>query len=223
MRRLRAPSGTRYSKRRVVSKPSGSSSMFRRRFTSRLSRGMFFRPQNYYFRRNFNCADIPLNSSGVGGALSFSLNQLPNVTEFTQLFDQYRINKVVLKFLPVINQINVDANSNNMIVPFFYTVIDYDDGSAPTSGADLQQYASCKVVSANKPFTRVVIPRTSTPVYRSGVSAAYLSNNARQWIDCNYVDVPHYGVKYWGNPTYANNQIGYRVEGIMYIAFKNVR
>jgi len=168
--------------------------------------------------------NIDSTTVGTGGGYYFRLNQLPNYAEFTALFDAYRINKVVMRFIPQYNQINTNTNVGAPVtVPLMYTVIDYDDVTSPTGGVDLQQYASCKTMAGNKPFTMVIVPKTATPVYRNNVASAYLQNNPRQWIDCTYPDVEHYGVRFFMNPSLVLAQFSYTVEATFYIAFKNVR
>lgn len=181
-------------------------------------------PTIYYFKRHYSPGSFAIpNAAGTGAQVEWKLNEVVGYGEFTALFDSYRINKIVIKFIPEINQMNTGLAAGTAIVPLFYSAIDYDSGSAPTSAAEVQEYASCKAVPCNKPFTRVVVPRTASPIYRAGVTAAYMMNPARQWIDCGYVDVPHYGLVVWANPSVAANQFSYKIEVIAYLAFKNVR
>ena len=212
--RRRTPSG--FSKRRRTGRPSGAG-------RKRLSRGMYKQPSGYTFRRNCFMGEIQSQTVPVVGGLVFALEHLPNYTEFTTLFDQYRINKVVCKFIPTANQLNVNTAPNTVTVPQIYTVTDYDSATSPSTVNEMMEYATVKAVSSNKPFTRVLVPRTASPIFRSGVTAAYMQNPARQWIDCNYHDVPHYGIRYYLMPSLANYSFVYRVEAVFYFTCKSLR
>lgn len=220
MRRTRTPSGSRYNKRRTTARPSGS---FKRGFKARLSRSLWNPNRPYFFKRMANYSDLNFGTLGQGGVITFSLDKLPSYSEFANLFDQYRINKVVVKFVPQVNQVMTGTAAASAIVPVIYTAIDTDGQNTPTSGTDIQQYATCREVSANKPFKRVLVPRCAAPVYQGGVSSGYLECPARQWLDVNYVSVTHYGLIYYANPAVAVGQFSYRIDVIYYIACKSTR
>ena len=45
-----------------------------------------------------------------------------------------------------------------------------------------------------QPRTFKIRPRIAIPVYRDNIGAAYIQQ-PKQWIDCSYADVPHYGLE----------------------------
>lgn len=156
-------------------------------------------------------------------AYQFQLSYVPNSAEFTALFDAYRINKVVVKFMPTGTQVLVNSASNPEEAPICHAVIDYNDANAPTSADELRQYANVRTFPINKPQTFVFRPRTATPVYRDGLSAAYLQNSPRLFIDCSYADVPHYGMKVWVQGGNTVQVYRTRIEVIYYFSFKNTK
>jgi len=121
------------------------------------------------------------------GALNFTLSALPSSTDFTSLFDQYRIAQVSIKFFPVAG---VGTGSNPLV-----TVIDYDDSNTPSSVSDLYQYDSLQMNQPGTVFTRTLVPKTSTAVY-SGAFTSFASAPNSLWIDVASPNVQYYGLKY---------------------------
>lgn len=138
------------------------------------------------FSRTFLSATVP-SAQGIeqGYGLAFSLADLPNYTEFTSLFDQYRIVQVVATF----NQRNITILAPNVV----YTAIDYDDNTALT-GTAIQQYDTCLVINSAR-FRRVLRPRLAVAAYGGTAFTSYANMNAGQWIDANSPSVQYYGLK----------------------------
>lgn len=197
----------------------------------------------YHFRRIVNLSNITGGISGAAnfGTYTFSLDQLPNYTEFTNLFDQYRINKVVLKLIPQYNQSTFNVgHANNTATsgqlsgrnPRFMIVNDYDDDTAPVNMDTLRQYANVKVypVMNNKLIKHTITPATQMMAYETIGTTGYIPK-FKQWINCSDSNVPHYAIK-WGiedtsaiNNTaasLANAQVYFRVEASIYLSFKGV-
>lgn len=133
-----------------------------------------------------------LLNSDTFGVLTFSLLALPNPTEFTSLFDQYRIDHVDCSFIYSANEA-LQATGNTPLANLV-TVFDHDDASAPTSLLQLQQDPSCMINRLDRPFTRRVYPRIAMAAY-SGTFTGY-TNVRAQWIDSGSSTVQHYGLKY---------------------------
>lgn len=126
------------------------------------------------------------------GGIYFRLQDMPNVSEFTNLFDMYRIDKVTIKFMPRAN--SAEAGTNQGLVKLF-TVIDKDDITTPTSIAELLQYETCKVTPMSRVVTRTFKPLFAREAFQGGVTSAYTPGSG--WIDCSNPLVQHYGIK-WG-------------------------
>jgi len=228
MRKRYAPSGARRgtSKRRPASgfRRAGGAAAAPK---ARLSRGAMF-SNMHHFRRNTSFDFIYMQPEG-GSAPSyaqgyqFQLDQLPNYTEFTNLFDMYRINYVVMRFIPTGTQVQTNVDGNNEEVPLMYVVIDYNNAGVPADQNELKQYGNCKVMAINRPFTLKFRPRTATPVYRDGASSAYLQNDAKLWLDCNYADIPHYGVRLYVPGGTQRNVYRVRLELTYYVSFRNTK
>lgn len=160
-------------------------------------------------------------------AWSFSLDQLPNFTEFTNLFDSYRIDKIVMRFIAVhAQQVSAEVNNAAAVTvtqPRVYTVIDYDDDAVPTSITELTQYSNCKIRQAGKSFKVILQPKVAVQVYRSAVTTAYAAPDKGTKLDCAYADVPHFGVKLAMTSNATNGYFGYDVNVDYYCSFFGIR
>lgn len=187
----------------------------------------------HYFRRRYVVANIVATTSGAGvqsnaaGAMSFALSSLPNATEFTALFDQYKIMKVKLDFIPFGDNVNLPistmSGANGLVSPGgpLVTAIDYDDNNVPGTAADLIQYQASRVTPIPKRLKMTLRPKFATEVYRSAIATGYGARTG--WLDCANSDIPHYGVKYYMNaPSALNSSFSYQVWAEVYIAVKNV-
>lgn len=155
--------------------------------------------KEFTFVRKYRLANLNL---GTGNDFSiandFQLTYLPNVTEFTALFDAYRINLVTVRF----DWSRNDASSAGGVVnaPIMYNVLDKDDNNSLAALSDALQYGNCQThnFATSSTYIRSFVPCVAAATYRSAVSTAY-SRKSRQWVDVAQVDVPHYGMKYWVN------------------------
>jgi len=131
--------------------------------------------------------NAPTTAPDLLGALYFSLSSLTGSTEFTTLFDQYRIIQVTVKFIPLAG---AGSGSNPLVTAF-----DYDDASAPTGVVDLFQYDSVQLTQPGVVLERTMTPRVVQTVYQ-GVPSAYATAPNSLWIDASYPSVQYYGLKY---------------------------
>jgi hypothetical protein len=168
------------------------------------------------FVRNFD-AGVLVGSTAADtlGALKFVLTQLPSYTEFTTLFDQYRIARMEYTFLPYFT-----IGTPSAYAPFIATAVDYDDGTAPASFAAIQQYENSRVISAYNKFSVSYQPHIAIAAY-SGAFTSY-ANNRAGWIDSASTAVEHYGVK-WVIGQCSGSAQSFRVVGRVIIQTKNVR
>lgn len=207
-----------YTKRR----PKGSWAKRKQLYARR--RGL----QTYYFTRFTSFNDLISDPTlPQAGTYVFSLNNLPSSNEFTDLFDQYKICAVSLKFIPV--QVQVVAPSttapNPVVCPSLYTCIDYDDANTVLSRQQIQERQTCKVSTGHsfRPHVRYVKPMVSAVIYESLGTSAYAPK--RSWISTTDPLTPHYGIKYYLEPTIAGSVGAYRwkVEAKFYIKTRSVK
>lgn len=158
--------------------------------------------------------DVPINQT-----LSFKLTDVVNSSEFTTLFDQYRINKVAVVLTPHGNSAEL-ANLNR---PILYSRVDYDDVTGYANVNEMMESPNVRSSVGTSKHSVVLRPAVAVPLYQSGVTFAY-GPKWKQWVDCSYPSVPHYGVKfYWDAAgTISTSQI-YSVRITFYLSFRNVR
>jgi hypothetical protein len=143
----------------------------------------------YPFVRSIELGTItPSVTVETDGTYAFSLGSLPDYTEFTALFDTYRIVGVRLCFYPLFTD-----TSATVAYPPLHTVIDYDD-NASLAIAQLNEYDSLQVVQTGQFFERSLTPRMALAAY-SGVFTSF-ATRSKQWCDCASPNITHYGLKY---------------------------
>jgi len=127
----------------------------------------------------------------------FQLSDLPNYTEFTNLFDKYRITGVKLTFIPTQNTSYVGNTGSPL--PLLGFVYDTDDGTLLTNRTDYYQYKNFKIHRLGGIISKWVRPRTASSVYAGIASTAYRTNG-NVWIDCDNAGAEYYGCKYYIDP-----------------------
>lgn len=175
------------------------------------------------FVRNFDSGTISGNAlyaPYLSGA-SFSLSQVPNASEFTSLFDMYKLTYVILKFYLTIDPSAQTATTATF--PRIWLAADYDDATAPSTLDDLRQHARVRdtVLTPNRPVIFKVRPAIASTIYQTGVSSTY-GPRWNAWIDCQNSSTPWYGLK-WGLDDFTNTNYRLKIEGKMYFACKDVR
>lgn len=158
-----------------------------------------------------------IGTTYVGLSYALQLQGLPNFTEFTSLYDTYRITGYAVSIIPMYNTYNAQSvpytqtgvafNSNGGVsLPIIHSVIDFDDNAALnlTSGDQgvdtLRQYASYKVSRLdgnNKIWRRYIrLPSTNVGVQEMSLSTGvYAAQKRSPRLDAAAVDVNHYGLK----------------------------
>lgn len=132
----------------------------------------------------------------------FTFDQINAYTEFTSLFDRYRIDCVVLKFQLITNPdaayqpgSTATANPGNYY-PKLWWCFDRDDAN-PINLAAMKERgnAKCKVLRPNQMISVVIRPNILSLTYRTALTSGYVPK-PRQFIDALNADVPHYGFKH---------------------------
>lgn len=249
------PIKRRYRKRRFPRRPRKTMALKRYRFPRRNLNAMGI----HYFKRTVSTAldagfGISGNLNTVGSRIDFvtpaasagttvfgnmgyyfSIQSLPNISEFTSLFDSYQIRKVVIKIAPynTISEAGATVGQYGDLNVMLHYAIDHDSATAPSANESgiqtLQQYVGYKRVSLTgsnrRPVTIVVKPRAATAFYK-GAFSAYGEAAKRTWFDCNNTDTQFYGLLgvFEGIPPNANvTNYPMRIETTYYLKFKGPR
>lgn len=135
-------------------------------------------------------------------AACFSLNDIPNVAEFTNLFDQYKLNAVMFQIKMTNVPENINApNGNSVNYGNFYPTLwyapDHDDNNTRTI-AQLKEYdrARHKTLRPNKEINILLRPSTLQGVYNNSTIFGYACNFKKPWLDMAYPSMPHFGLKF---------------------------
>lgn len=144
----------------------------------------------YTFERSL--APTVISSSTVTPnfqSYSFQLNDFPNFGEFTSLFDQYRLERVLIRIIPH----STIGSTADPVDGYLAVVVDYDDATNPSSIDAMMEYQNSTIVPATQEFQTSIVPRAAVAAY-SGAFTSY-ANVGRQWCDVASPAIQHYGFK----------------------------
>lgn len=168
------------------------------------------------FKRTFLLASWDVGTSNVSQALSFNLSQVPSYTNFTQLYDMYRITYVVLKFVVKHNVSDMTGGASDLI-PIVHSAPDYNDAFAPASIAALLNQGGYKRKRLIGPQTYKVKP--STLIATSGGS--FNTPKWRDWQSTASPTIPHYGYKFFVENAAASASVNVDIYCTMYFQTKD--
>jgi len=178
--------------------------------------------QVYAFKRFVDKkANIVGNDAVPAGisAVTFQLNDVTQATEFTSLFDQYKIGGIQYRW--VVSKDPMVATSKTF--PRLVTVHDYDDNT-PGNLNDLYQYPKMKefwfTESRNATPWAFLKPARQSVEYESPTNSAYRPT-WKGFIDCASPATPHYAIKYAWEALQTGMNIYLQCR--YYLVFKNVR
>jgi len=155
--------------------------------------------------------------SDIFPAYNYALQYLTSYSEFTALFDQYRIVRVETTFMPTITEISALGAFVNS---YLLTAIDYDDANTYATVNDALQVATASITPVTKSVTRGFTPRVALAAY-SGAFTSYAQAPPGQWLDCASPGVQHYGLK-TAIPL-TGSALTWRVMHRYYLEFRRVR
>jgi len=141
---------------------------------------------------------LAAGASYIGFGYAPCLQDVINETDFTTLFDQFKITKFVCKFRLVTNpdsstfqNVVAPVNASNTY-PLLYLFSDHDDIVAPSLlECRERQGVKCVTLQPNKWTTMVIRPR----VLQSLIGAGQMISGKPQWLDCAQITTPHYGIR----------------------------
>lgn len=139
------------------------------------------------FTRCTEPALLSKGSTDPSGLVTFALGDLPSYTDFTSLYDMYRIVRVDFKFTGIFNAV---------VTSKLYVTSDYDGGAMTTLAEMSQRRHVERMISVDCPeFTFTVRPRVASSVLATaGLSASGVTST---WVDLSTPTVVHYGLQYY--------------------------
>lgn len=204
----------------------------KRRRPKRVFKRKLKRARKIHYIKRKSVSEITVSTSNQAGGVAYTLADIPNYSEFTTLFDEYKIAAIKVAYMPTKNvNTNTQTGTGGTItnttymLPTVYTVIDHNDTDTPTIN-DMVQNETLKISRGNQVHTRYFKPRVPCRVY-AGVSDGYIYRSG-QWIGTATANgddnVPHYGLKYFFElPTGEKaDNLTYKVITTFYLQFKEV-
>lgn len=197
----------------------------KRRYARRMKRTRYRytrRPTGYHFRKYMNVIDFafPVANTWVE-AYTTIFNDIRGASDFVNMFDLYRINKIVYKF-----QLVTDPSAQaaaNAVWPTLYWSVDPDSASVPASINELRERGNCrsKVLNCTRPVKIIYRPACQGLIFR-GVTSA-VAPKYKQWLDMASGDIPHYGLMVGAdNVGPVAQQYRMRIERILYFSCKGI-
>ena len=189
----------------------------KRVYKRRVTRRKYSGGKIFAFKRKFEATGvIVMPGTAFSQIYSFSLGNVPSSTDYTNLFDMYRITGVKLTITP-----NTDSNDLLSVGKFnMFSVIDYNDLSTITV-VQAEQYQNCKRTISTRVHSRYIKPKIA--IQQSDVSAtAFTASYRAPWISTTNINVAHGFIKMISdvNPNAVN--VVFKVDCTMYMQFKNV-
>lgn len=139
---------------------------------------------------------------------TFQLSDVPNATDFTNVFDQYKLAAVKVEVVS-----RTDTFTTGTPAPNVLSIIDYNDATAPANIAEMQQYQSLRMTRGRARHVRYFKPKLV-------VDSANTSLNMRGWVSTSNSTVPHYALK-WAFD--ASTATIYSLRTTYYLAFRTVK
>lgn len=220
-------------RRRPAYRPRRRVPMFRKRYKRaaplKIARKVGLKKDVHFISRyspSVDTSTLSTITSSIGAALLFKLTDVPNSSDFTNLFDSYRIIGVKLTFRLMdnpdsSNYINfVLSTQGANFYPKLWYMIDRDDSTTPTVATIRERAnARCKVLRPDR-FITVFIkyPKPLVPVATSGA----VMSSSTGWLRTSDTPADHYCVKVvLDKMGYAGNTFTVGIDKKYYFEFKD--
>lgn len=131
---------------------------------------------------------------------SVGVIQMPNYTDFTSLFEQYRVTGAQLQMF--FNRNSDSTATGGATLPLVAFIKDYVNGVPLGSLGEALQYGNVELkqfgnTRGESPAVKVALsPKVAIETNDYGVFPAAVATSG-QWFDTHYPDLPWYGVKGW--------------------------
>lgn len=170
----------------------------------------------YFFKRSFAevvdvvpTSGITFASNTLSGTGAFQLSFLPNYTEFTNLFDQYRIVGVSIKWIFSTNVVNYGApvagTFADTCLPLLHYCFDTNSNVVPASINVMREYNTYRCKRLDRVCKTYCRPRIANVAYESALAVGY-TQGYKQWVDTTYPSMDYYGIRWAIDPvTFTNN------------------
>jgi len=189
------------------------------------------------YSRYSSAVTLDVTSTTLQDERQFKFEDIIGYSEFTALYDSYKMTKVVMMIQLItnpdsiipLNQASATTNQQTNWFPRWWYVRDYDGGGSD-SLATIKERSGvrCFVLRPNKINRIVIKPKVLTQAYAGATATGYLVTQAKSmFIDMANTAVPHYGlnsvVDTLGQDPSDSYPFKIRVEFKYYFTCKDVR
>lgn len=189
----------------------------------------------YNFKRTFS-VNIPVvnpvsgtisGSNGtVNTAIGLVLSDLPGYTDFTNLYDEYRILAIKTRWTPNYSAYSSGASNQALYPPTLCTVLDRNDASPPFARGVMMQYQTFREKQSSRVNKIYCKTYCQTEIYKTGVTSAWGAARGKQWVNSTNVDVPYYAYKwalFWPVAGTGSENVGnITMDTTVYLQCRNV-
>jgi len=143
---------------------------------------------------------IPCSAVIKSENLVYTFDQMVGYTEFSALFENYRITKITVTFQLISNpdaRYTPGAATDNVTnwYPKLWYTIDHDGGSDETlTTMKERQGLKCKILKPDSTIKVSFTPMCRTLTYKTATTEGFAPKNIK--LDMADVNVPHYGLLY---------------------------
>lgn len=205
-------------KRRFVKRRPGYKRSFRRRRTFRSTR-FNKKGQKIFMFKRFTNAFSPITVGSVADSMNqfnFSLADVPGYTEFTAMFQLYKINAVKFNIFPQLTEnISLSTVNNANAAARLFTIIDTTNGTYSTID-DMRQNSTCKFTSIIRQHRRYI--------YKPKILDTS-SYNISPWMSTQTPTANYYGIvigiEAMGGTVITT--MGFNIEATYYLSFKGTK
>jgi len=172
----------------------------------------------FTFVRTADLGNIASSFAGpVFGSNYFSLDGVTNYSEFSSLFDQFRIKKIRLHISPLSN-----APYPSLVAPSpLYIAPDFDNATLPASVTEVIEKSGVRILSPKDSTVFEFTPRIAVAAYQGALTAFA---NQTSWVDCSYHATQFYGIKYALPVSGSASQLSFWHSYVEYLfEFRNVQ
>lgn len=157
----------------------------------------------------------------------FKLDNVSGVSDFTNLYDGYKINKIQLFLEPQYDQAQ-GVGSAGPISKKIRVVHDYNDATILTDEDEYLQYGNCK---SYFPWSRrgiriTLYPKLNNIIENVGGNATGFTsmNSNRQFLNIATDEVPHFGIKMFiPGGMVSNDTVMFRVRAKFWLSMRGTK
>ena len=205
-------------KRKRTTTASKKATKYRKRYKKE-SLSVYSNNRLHFVKRHVDYFTFALSKTTVtGNGWVFRLNNVPGYTEFTNMYDQYKICGVYMKFYPSQTQNATAASLDNSAANArFFSAIDYTDAVAPASTDVIREFENCEVTS----ILDVHEKYKKNPKFINSTGQV-----VSDFVETTNASLNWYGLRTAQDATSATGSataLTYSVECVYYLCFKNIK